>query len=120
MAHTIRIDERHPFDWWAACTCGWTPDLRRKYRTKQMVEDEISKHTRLVERARLHLRRGTGNIKTERDYYQKMADDENVSAIDRRLWQQLADGLNSRLGKPGTEHVQEELFPRETVERKKP
>lgn len=118
MAHKVAIEERHPYDWWAKCRCGWNPDPRRGYRTRAMVEDEVAKHDRMVERARLHLRRGSLSLSMERDYYQKMADDPEVSASDRLLWQQLTDGLNSRLGKPGTEPDQIELFPLETLEKK--
>lgn len=109
MAHEVTIYQREPWDWFASCRCGWTPDLRKKYRTEQMVEDEVAKHDRLVEQARLHLRRGSQSLKAERDYYEAMAVSATVTDQDKALWQMLADGLNSRLGKPNSEPQDVEL-----------
>lgn len=109
MAHTTEIYEVKPWDWSGRCSCGWGPDLRKKYRTRQMVEDEVMKHDRLVEQARHHLKRGNGSLKAERDYYEAMAVSLMVSDADRALWQVLADGLNSRLGKPNSEPEDIEL-----------
>lgn len=114
MAHKVTIDQTDHWTWWARCNCGWTPDPRRTYRTRQMIEDEVAKHDRIVERAKHHLRKSMPSLKVERDYYEEMANNPEVPEADRRLWRQLADGLNSRLGKPGPEQEHPMLFPLET------
>lgn len=116
MAHEIEYWERTPFDHGATCRCGWSPDPRKAYRTKQMVEDEVRKHEQMVERVNLHLGSRNPSLKSQHAYYEQMANDSNVSAADRELWRILADGLASRLGKPVSDEDQPQLFLLDTQE----
>ena len=83
------------FKHYAVCSC-------RKFRTKTHrsnddAEDEFFKHIEMVERARLHLGTRTPSLKHQRDYYREQADDVNLPANERELWEQLADELDARL-----------------------
>lgn len=66
--------------------------------TKQAAEDELIAHLRQVERVRLHLESRNPQLKTQYAHYRKMEADPDVSEYDRRLWKQLADELERRLG----------------------
>ena len=110
--HTATYIDRTAFDHTVRCSCGWMPDAKRKYATRQMVEDEFYRHYQMVERVRKHLAHGKGtpSLASQRDYYRLMANDPNVPEKDREQWKMLADGLDRRLGKPVTAEEQPELF----------
>jgi hypothetical protein len=110
MAHTMSVMERAPYDWMARCRCGWTPDPKKApYKTRDMVMDEVRKHETIVERARRAARWGGGTLKSELAHYRAMADNVEVRPADRAIWKQLADELESRLGRPPTPEEQPEL-----------
>lgn len=77
------------------CTCGarspWTD-------TSSMARDWFDiVHVFEVEQLRASLGTRTPSLSSQRDYYQKMADDPRHSEGDRRLWHQLADELSLRV-----------------------
>lgn len=80
------------------CTCGWAPPDR--YASRQLVEDEVIKHERNVERARAALKSRNVPLHSERDWYRERENDPNETPENRELWKQMADELDTRLGQP--------------------
>ena len=107
MSHKVTWFNERTFDYWARCRCGFTT---KHYRMMDDVEDEVAKHEAAIEKVRLALGTRTPSLKTQRDYYREMADNENVSPHDRRLWGKLADELDKRLGQPITDDDQPTLI----------
>lgn len=107
MAHSIEHFDDVPFQNWARCRCGFTT---KKCRTRQEAEDDVNKHWQEVERVRLHLGTRNPSLQSQRDYYRQMAEDENVTPHDRRLWAILADELDRRVGSPVTDADQPTLI----------
>lgn len=89
------IESPPPFRYQARCNCGWTSDRQA---TKQAVDDQIMKHEAQVQRVRAQLGTRRPSLKSQRDYYQQMADDHTNPSGERELWQGLADELSDRLG----------------------
>lgn len=58
------------------------------------------KHIALVQQARVHLRGSSPSIKNQWEYFTDKANDPEESPENRKLWQQLADELHSRVPKP--------------------
>jgi hypothetical protein len=110
MKHTIQYITRSEYDRTARCICGWTPDPRKVYRTRDMVVDEVRKHETLVQRARVAAQRGGGSLTSDLRYFTEMADNPNVDPSDRALWKQLADETRARLGTKPTDDEQPQLF----------
>jgi hypothetical protein len=97
--HTITYIKRSERDHTGRCACGWVPDIRRTYKTQQMVEDEVLKHLNLVERVRFHNAWGrTPSLLAQADYYAQRSEDPNESTEHRMLWRQLEVELRHRLG----------------------
>lgn len=101
---TVVQDKAEKF--FARCNCGESSGPNH-YLVRQHAEDWIIAHEQQVARARANLRRGSGSLRTERDHAQRMLDDPNVTAADKRIWQIILDGANSRLGH---ETKEEELW----------
>lgn len=80
------------------CACGWSPG---KFATRQLVEDEVFKHQRDVERIKAHLVSREPSLRASRDHYRQMEADPSVSASDRVLWGRLADEIEHRLNEAG-------------------
>lgn len=97
MSHKITTFNDGPLNKWARCRCGFTTS---RYRFHDDVEDAVAKHEADVERVRLALGTRNPSLKSQRDYYRAMAEDENVAPHDRRLWANLAGELERRLGNP--------------------
>jgi len=93
-----------------SCSCGaaglWDPD-------RQKAEDFLFEHAQQVERARSALRSRTPPLATQAAYYRKQADEPGTSEEDRALWLQLADELDTRLGKNTPTSEQTALFSEE-------
>jgi hypothetical protein len=108
--HQIQHIVRNEYDRTARCTCGWTPDPSKTFRTKDMVMDQVRQHERIVERARIAANRGAGSISADLRHFDAMAANPNVSAEHRALWRQLAEELRARLGTKPTDDEQPSLF----------
>jgi hypothetical protein len=88
-------------------TFQWKPgrrSVRLPFATKEQKEQarkglEFGKHT---------------SLRTQRDYFRRMADDTDNSDKDRRLWAKLADELDRRIKARPSDHnpnpVQDRLF----------
>lgn len=100
MAHDPQIVRDGLRRWRTICNCKSSSDF---YQDRQQAEDWKIKHLILAERAMVHLRSRSPSIKDQFDYYTKMAGSTENSPEDRRLWQQLADGLRGRLPRPGND-----------------
>jgi len=108
--HDIAYTKRSPVDFWARCACGATPDPKRTYMTRQMVEDEMAKHLRQVRRAAIALNRPKHvSLVGEAKWYRERADDTSLSDKERAMWRTLAEPLERRLGLTGVTDGQPEL-----------
>jgi hypothetical protein len=107
VSHKISHFDSGPFDHWARCRCGFTT---KHHRTTDDCDDEVARHEADVERVRLALGTRNPTLKSQRDYYRQMSEDENVEPHDRRMWGILADELDRRLGKPITPEDQPTLI----------
>lgn len=84
------------------CSCGHYTGFKE---TRQEREDAEIKHHDNVERIRAHLSTRDPSLVQQRDYYRLMSV-EDPEESNRRLWQQLADELDRRLGgTPASEDV---------------
>lgn len=107
MSHKVTFFNDRPFDHWARCRCGFTT---KHHRQEDDTVDEVRRHEADIERIRLALGTRTPSLKSQRDYYRSMAENENVAPHDRRQWAVLADELERRLGQPITEADQPTLI----------
>jgi hypothetical protein len=89
------------------CSCGaaglWNPN-------RQEAEDFLVAHAQQVERARSHLQSRTPPLASQADYYRKQADEPGCSEADQRIWLQLADELDTRLGRKAPPFEDTALF----------
>ena len=99
MTHRIQwyIDtESKPPVHSAICRCGWRSV--HSVNKPEVVED-IDDHHREVARLRSKISGREPSLATTRDYYREQAaDTRRYTPEQRRLWQQLADELDHRLG----------------------
>lgn len=113
MSHTITyLDLKPPRTHGALCKCGWRADPQV---TRQAVEDEVLRHEMFVQRVRTQLRVKNPTLRSQRDHYRNMADDETIRESERRLWKQLADELDARLNDSGAEHGEQVALPFEVA-----
>jgi hypothetical protein len=92
--HRITYDADRPLEKFARCRCGF---ITKRYKNMDDVEDEIRKHQADIERIKLQLGTRTPSLKSQRDYFRKMAENEHISPKDRRQWGILADELDARI-----------------------
>src|ERR1044072_1458749 len=95
--HKIHI-ERNGLLWDVRCSC-------RKVRPKPCEKAEAEfwgkVHLEEVDRVREHLATRNPPLPSQRDYYLEKANDPQESAVNRAIWQQLADELTTCLGETG-------------------
>jgi hypothetical protein len=91
--HNIDIHPAEAGGFYAKCTCRLRSGV---VEVRQQAEDWALHHAEQVERARTSLGTKTPSLKHQRDYYADMAA-ATSNAMDKRLWQQLADELTHRL-----------------------
>ena len=105
MSHSKTRFQNEDRKHYARCKCGFvTP----KYDHEWQVDDDLRVHDEKIERIKAHLGPSAPSLKSQRDYYRKMATDPGTDPKDRPLWQHLADELSARLN-DDVPVVQEEL-----------
>lgn len=97
MAHNPQIVQDGSGRWRCICNCKSASGY---FRTRQEAEDWKLKHDALVLQAMTHLRSRSPSVRDQYKFYISMAESTDNSPEDRRLWQQLADGLRPRLPRP--------------------
>lgn len=105
MSHRPHVQlGENPSRYRGVCNCRqvgkWSP-LRGD------AEDWIYHHMQVVERARSGLRNRTPRLTDQRDYYREMADNPEVPANERELWDQLAKEIDHRLNDHGAPNAGE-------------
>lgn len=85
--------------WMGYCTCRQRSNW---FEEKYKAEDWCREHLEGIARVRAYLA-GTPSLKSQRDYFNEMAEDPNTSEADRLLWQQLANEITHRLGETPAE-----------------
>lgn len=108
MTHRPQVVAVNAWEWRCICNCKTGSP---HFPSRQLAEDWQFKHLRLADQAMVHLRSRNPSIKDQFDYYTTMARDSRESAENRRLWQQLADGLHSRLPPPSTPPPSDDPLP---------
>lgn len=109
-AHKVTFIKRSEMDHTARCqTCGWTPDVKRRYVTRQMVEDEVAKHHAENNRVKMLLRSKVTSLEKERDHAEAKMNDPNVPDNERSTWRILYEDLSARCGHTPTPEEQPEL-----------
>lgn len=74
-------------------------------------DSDRDKFLALQEQARVHLsRRASVTLEASADYYQSKVDDKTLPIGERKVWQQLLDEVETRLGRRAPPSVQEELL----------
>lgn len=90
------------------CKCGKTSGIKP---TEGQAHDWFyMTHIREVEKLQAALGTKTPRLETQYRHYVQMAEDPSVTDYDRRLWQQLAEELATRLGLNAPAWEQPELF----------
>lgn len=87
----VTTDDQH----YARCSCGVSTGYQENL---QQVEDAEMRHSEEVERIRTHLGTQSPSLQSQRNYYAEKAEDHRETEENRRLWKQLADELDHRLG----------------------
>lgn len=105
--HKIDYYADRPLEKYARCKCGF---VTKFYKNMDDVEDEVRGHMLAIERLKLQLGTRTPSVKSQRDYFRKMAENEHISPKDRRLWGILADELDQRIGDDVTPDNHPSLF----------
>jgi hypothetical protein len=73
-------------------------------------ESDHEKHERLRGQAKRVKDRNRQALEASYRYYKERSEDKGLDAASRRLWEQLADELATRLGLNAPESVQERLL----------
>lgn len=92
--HKITYEDCHNGLWIAKCSCRRQSKIALAVYVAQWASD----HENEVARVKALLARGSGTLKSERDWYLLQAANMENSEGERRLWQQLADEITRRLG----------------------
>lgn len=95
--HKMAVRRYGETEFIAKCaTCGWQHPGRTTKRDE--AEAWLRVHERELRKVRAGLEPKNPSMKSQRDYFEEMAQRDDQSAEQRRLWQQLADELTKRLG----------------------
>lgn len=95
--HKTHVVQGNDGLYYATCTCLWGVGDDGRYLQRWQAEDVVIVHTKQVEQAKAHLRRGRSSLKAERDHAKQKIADPTTSDYDRGLWRVLLTGYEARL-----------------------